>query len=120
MHFVLFPISFIHFSIRPNILAHARYFIILELTCICTSISKSQTAIPMLLPILIVPFVFCTIWPFFNSFSMLLIFKPLTNISCTISMLVCPMTMSFVIEPLAFIDISICMYESSMTVCLIP
>ena len=73
----------------------------------------------MFLSILILSFVFGTIWPFFDSCSMLFVFEPLTHISRSIGMFIGSMSMCFIIQPLALIYVSISMDQSSLTVSLV-
>lgn len=73
----------------------------------------------MFFSILIITFIFCSIWPCLNSISMLFVFFPISYIFCSINMFVNSSSMSFIINPITVIAISICVDKSSISVCLI-
>jgi hypothetical protein len=61
----------------------------------------------MFFTIFIMAFILGTIRPFLHTFTMLLIFDPLTNVSSSISMLVGSVSMSFIVAPRSFVDVTI-------------
>ena len=119
MHFIFFPLSFIHFAIRPNVFTESWNFIVFELPCIVATICKSQATVSIFLAIFVVTFILGTIRPFLNSLAVLFIFKPVSYVCSSICMLVCSMSVSFIIVPLPFVNIPISMYESTMAIGLV-
>jgi len=119
MHFVFLPLSLVHLAIWPSVLSETRNLIVPELPSVSAGICESETAIPMLLSIFVGSFVLGAIWPLLNSFSMLLILVPVSNIGSSIGMLVGSMAMSLIIEPLTLIDISVGMDQSSVPIRLV-
>ena len=67
----------------------------------------------------VMTFVFGSVWPLFDSLSVLLILMPFSNVGCPIGMLVGAMTMSFVVQPLTFINVPVSMDQSSVAVRLV-
>ena len=63
--------------------------------------------------------VFGSIWPLFDSLSVLLILVPFSDVSGAISMLVGAMAMSFVVQPLALVNVSVSMDQGSVAVRLV-
>lgn len=107
MHLIFLPLSFIHFTIGPNIFSDPRDFVILKLSSVCASVSKGEAAVAVLLTVDILAFILGTVWPLFDASSVLLVFEPLANICGSICMFICSMAMSFIIVPLTFVDVSV-------------
>ena len=63
--------------------------------------------------------VFGSVWPLFDSLSVLLILVPFSDVSSAISMLIGAMAVSFVVQPLTFINVPVSMDQSSVTVRLV-
>jgi len=63
--------------------------------------------------------VFGSIWPLFDSFSVLFVLMPFSDVCGTISMFVGTMTMSFIVQPLTFINVPVSMDQSSVAVSLV-
>lgn len=116
MHFILNPLTFVHSSILPSVNANASYFIIHEVSFELRAVSPHKFPISTFQSSFIVSNIFGSIWPFFLSGTMLLIFSPSSNVLCSVQMDVLTLTMSFIIQPISFIHISIRMNQSTFTV----
>lgn len=73
----------------------------------------------MFLSIFILPFVLCSVRPLLNSFAMLLVLDPLSDVRGPVRVLVGPMTVGFVVAPGTLVNIAICVDQDTVTICLI-
>lgn len=96
-------------------------------TFVSRSISEIQDTFSMFFPFKIGTFVFCIIWPIFNSLTMLFIIFPLkifhfyyyiSFITCTINMNIHSVAVSLIIFPFSIIDITISMDQFTLKVLL--
>jgi hypothetical protein len=66
-----------------------------------------------------VAFVFCTIWPLLDTFAVLFVLVPLSDIGGAVGMLVSTVPMGLVVEPLPLVNISIGMDKGTLAVGLV-
>jgi hypothetical protein len=90
--------------------------IIVELSDIHGAISPFESARTVFLPVLVITFVFRTIWPGLNTESVLFVFAPFPGILSAIHVHVGSSAVSLVIEPLTLVYIAIRVNESAPAV----
>lgn len=87
--------------------------IIVELSDVHGAICPFEGARSMFLPVLVVTFVFRTVWPGFNTETMLFVFAPFAGILSPIHVHVGSSAVSLVIKPLTLVDIPIRVNQSA-------
>ena len=119
MHLIPLPLSLVHLAIRPNILANARYFIILKRSGVGAAICEGQAPIAVLLALLVLALVLGAVGPLLHAASMLLIFDPLAHVGGAIRMLVGAVAVRFVVRPRALVNVAIGVNQYAVPVCLV-
>lgn len=119
VHFILWPLSFIGFSVGPNIFAKSRNLTIFKWSRIGTSIWECQITIAVFLAVNVTTLVFGTIRPRLYAMTMLFIIFPHSFVFSTIEMSVLTIALSLIVDPLANIIIAICMNQATIAVGLI-
>ena len=70
----------------------------------------------MLFTVLVVSFRASTIWPSFDTITVLFVFQPLTCVLCSVHVDVGSLVVRLVIEPLSLVNIAITVYQTTFTV----
>jgi hypothetical protein len=86
MHLVPLPFTLEVFAVGPVILATSTYLVFFKFSVIEGTVGESELASAVLLAILVLPLVFCAIWPRFHSPAMLLVIKPISVVISAICM----------------------------------
>jgi len=73
----------------------------------------------VLLSILVVAFIFGSVWPCLNTVTVLFVLLPVTNILSSIDMLISSSSMSLVVKPLALITVTISVDQASQPISLV-
>jgi hypothetical protein len=81
-------------------------FIVMESSFIVTAVFKLQDPLSRFHPSLILTLICLPIRPLFNPIAMLAIIEPLTFISCSVSMLIETFSLGLIFEPISLILIS--------------
>ena len=111
LHFIVGPFSFINVTIDPLINSVSIDLIISELSLVDGPLSEDELPVSLLEPVVELAFVTRAVWPGFNAYTVLLVFKPGTIIDSAISMGVPAVSMGHVFEPLALVDVSVCVQQ---------
>ena len=90
--------------------------IILEFSVKDAVVAPLESSSPVLLPLMVLPIVYGTIWPSLHAFPVLFVFFPLPFISGSVSVHVHSLAMSFIVLPFAFIDITVGVDQSAFSV----
>lgn len=69
--------------------------------------------------VLVLSFVLFSIWPFFDSISILFVIFPFSDVLCSVRVSISSISVCLIIQPLTFVDISIGMIQDSLTICFV-
>lgn len=107
MHLVIVPLAVVLSSIRPSVNALTVDVVVDEVTSICRAVSPEELTVAVLLPVFILTFVACIVWPNLLTLTVLFVFKPPALVASTISVVVNSIAMCLIILPISVVNIAI-------------
>ena len=119
VHFVTNPIATVSFLVWPVVRPLARDFILQELSLVDTTICKGKRSLPIFLSVLVLSFIASAVRPSFNTLSVLLVFKPVTDVHGPVSMFILAVAVGFVMFPLAGVNVTVGVEKSASAIGLV-
>lgn len=114
LHSVINPISLENTAVSPNVFADSVNVVLLEIAVVRALVTPNELAFAVFHALDVFSGILGTIWPLFDSLSVLLVVEPLALVPASIIVGVNAETIGLVLVPGAFVDVALGVHQSAV------